>query len=403
MSAHSVDIAHLAVAPLFAPGSYNYMAPDQAKFLPEFSQVVLSFWDQPIPDTAYVAPYDLLIDGKGLTLKQRLILAMPQRVRRLTGLTILDDRLLKYLWGCLRELRRLKPRVIHVYDLWKMGPILRKEIDWPCRLVLSEHGLSYFLSRPESSIYLLLNAYDAIWSLTNTSYMFNYRRTVKYCPLVTVLPHWYDLDRYRPVTAAEKASMKDEWNIGHDRKVVLLLSRRVPEKGAHLILYSWKKILERVPNALLWIVGSGPVSYLEYLQRMVTALGVSDSVRIEGYIPDERKPSCYQAAEAYVFPTLHTEGWAMSLSEAMACGIPCISSEFAVIHDLYYQGELLFVPDPNIADVFVEPVVRALTDEPLRASLAARGAVAIKTRFNREQAMDKIRDFYSRQIKLTRE
>jgi glycosyltransferase involved in cell wall biosynthesis len=397
-----IDIAHLCFSPVFAPGSYNYMADDQVRFIKEYRQVIISFWDKRLNDNIEIPKYYVILNDKNLTLRQRLILLMPQRLKKMFGLKIYDNRWLKYYWGCVIELKRIQPGVIHVYDMWKIGPLLKKEISWPCRLILSEHGLSYYLSREESSIYMLINSYDAIWTLTRTSYRYNFMRSIKYCPLVTVLPHWYNLERYHPVSVQEKMEMRATWNIPMNKNIILLLSRRVPEKGAHLILYSWKKIQDKVKDVMLWIVGSGPELYLNYLKDMINALNIDDSVRIEGYIPDYRKPSCYQSSDLYVFPTLHTEGWAMSLSEAMACGIPCISSNFAVIDDLYNEGELLRVNDPNMEDSFVEPIDHVMNNVSIQSSLAKAGSEAIKNRFTKENAINKIREFYRRQLELTK-
>lgn len=368
----------------------------------EFRHVVISYWEKEIPDSAKGYEHLILVNNKDLSLLQRSWLQLPERVRRTRFGGIGDRKYLVYLWQSIKKLRELKPSVIHCYDLWKMGPELRKAIDWPCRLILSEHGLSYFVSGSDFRIYNLLSSFDVIWSLTYTAYRYNRYRTPKYCPEVAVLPHWIDADEFRPVSKEEKQTRRANWNLPESSQVVLLLSRRVPEKGAHLILYSWPRILEKAPNAFLWIVGSGNQEYLEYIQHMITSLKIADSVRIEGYIPAERKPECYQAADLYLFPTLHSEGWALSLSEAMACGIPCISSDFAVAAELYSEGELMLVRDPNVEDAFVNPVVELLSDAAARTKMGHAARKAIQERYTQALAFAKIREFYRRQLSLVK-
>jgi glycosyltransferase involved in cell wall biosynthesis len=396
-----IDIAHLSFPPPFVPGSYNdLMVQEQVRVMTEFRHVVISYWEKEIPDSAKGDDHLILVNDKDLSLLQKSWLQLPERVRRTRFGGIGDRKYLVYLWQAIKKLRELKPRLIHCYDLWKMGPELRKAIDWPCRLILSEHGLSYYISGEEFRVYNLLTSFDVIWSLTYTSYRYNRSRTPKYCPQVAVLPHWINTDQYKSVSKEKRQTLRASWNLPESAQVILLLSRRVPEKGAHLILYSWPKILKKVPNAFLWIVGSGNPAYLEYIQNMINSLNISDSVRIEGYIPAERKPECYQAADLYLFPTLHSEGWALSLSEAMACGIPCISSDFAVASELYSEGELILVQDPNVEDAFVQPVVELLSDIVLCTKMGHAARKAIQERYTQSLAFAKIREFYHRQLSL---
>src|SRR5262249_23661014 len=142
-------------------------------------------------------------------------------------------------WQVLKILPEIKPRVIVCYDTYKFGPLLRRAIDWPCRLVFSQHGLSYHLSSNEAGRLYSLESFDAIWALTRSSYQFERYRVSAYEPLVKVLPNWINVEEFKPASESKdkegRKELRARWGLPEESLVVLWLSRLVPKKGAHAI------------------------------------------------------------------------------------------------------------------------------------------------------------------------
>lgn len=395
-----VDIVHLTDRPPFLPGSFNRMVAAQIKKITEFRQVAISYWEDRPPREENFGESLITVNGKGLSLWQRAYLRFPERIRQIRFNAVGGRESLIYTWQVLKILPLLRPKIVVCYDGYKLGPLLRGAIDWPCRLVLSQRGLSYYLPQTTATGVYSLNSFDVIWTLTRASYRADRQRMPAYEPLVKVLPNGIDVEEFKPVSATEKANLRAKWGLPEDRLIVILLSRMVPKKGAHVILHSWPKILSEIPNAYLWIVGGANESYAQYLIDMAKALGVSENVRIQGAVSPDLTASCYQAADLYVFPTLFVEGFGLSLAEAMSCRLACIVSDHDVARELYSDQEVLFVQDPNLEDAFVEPIVRLLRDESLRERLGTIAMAAVRERFDQGKIFTEVREFYRRQISL---
>lgn len=403
-SSCQVDVAHLIMRPPFQPGSYNRTVDAQIRRMTDIRQVILSYWEGSLPAGEKLPKHVILLGQQGLSWWQKALLWLPYRARkRLSGSGGRDW--LIYVWQLRHTLARLRPKIIVCHDTYPLGTVLRQFIDWPCRLVLCQQGLSYYLDQGRAQKVYSLRSFDVVQLLTHASYHFDRQRMPAYEPLVTILPNSVNTETFQPASKREKERLRDEWRLPEGKKVVLLLSRLVPKKGAHLILQAWPRILQQVPDAYLWIVGGPDESwsmkgYDVYLQRLVQALNVSATVRLQGAIPGSRTASCYRAADLYVFPTVFVEGLALSLLEAMACGLPCIASEIDTTRELVAHGGVLGIQEPNLEDALVEPVVRVLQDGLLAQRLGKLARRTIERHYSHEVIVPRIREFYGRQFAL---
>jgi glycosyltransferase involved in cell wall biosynthesis len=80
----------------------------------------------------------------------------------------------------------------------------------------------------------------------------------------------------------------------------------------------------------------------------------------------------YSAASVFVFPSLY-EGFGLPPLEAMACGTPVVCSNASSLPEVC--GEAALLVSPTDVPALVQAMVRGLSDEPLRATLRARGLV----------------------------
>ncbi|MDQ3010052.1 MAG: glycosyltransferase family 4 protein [Acidobacteriota bacterium] len=362
-------------------------------------QVAISYWDQPIPPNAKNDDKTILVNGGNLSAAKKALLKLPEswRSNRFNGVSGRES--LIYLWQVLDTLPKLKPKVVVCYDNYKFGKLLRQKIDWPCRLVLNQQGLSYHLPAGIGAKIYSLKSFDTIWTSTLACYRFDRQRITAYEPLVNVIPNWIDMDQFQPVTNERKKELRTKWELPADAAVVLWLSRLVPKKGAHVLLQSWRKVVDEFPDAILWIAGGGEQSYINYLRSLTANLGLADNVRLQGPVAPEQTPTCYQASDVYVFPTLFTgEGFGLSLLEGMACGLACAASDIAILRELYTEDTVLFVPDPNLEDAFVNPILSLLRDPELRARMGKAARAFGEQHYHHDKILAQLKEFYCRQM-----
>jgi glycosyltransferase involved in cell wall biosynthesis len=105
------------------------------------------------------------------------------------------------------------------------------------------------------------------------------------------------------------------------------------------------------------------------LEPLIRELGVSDRVRLIGFVSEDDKRDLYRAAAVFAFASEY-EGFGLNPLEAMACGTPVICSNRSSLPEVVGDAGLSIDPEP---DAIARALVHVLTDDALRADLARRG------------------------------
>jgi glycosyltransferase involved in cell wall biosynthesis len=154
--------------------------------------------------------------------------------------------------------------------------------------------------------------------------------------------------------------------------VIVSVANVVARKGQDVLVRALPGVRSAVGDARLLLIGRlDDAQYAEDLRRLAERLGVERQVCLAGYRQD---PLPLVARSCVAALASHTEGFAMSLVEAMACGVPVVSSDCPVGPAyLLRNGEdglLVPVGDPT---TMAEAIIRIASDDALRAALIARG------------------------------
>ncbi|MFN8051326.1 MAG: glycosyltransferase family 4 protein [Acidimicrobiales bacterium] len=174
---------------------------------------------------------------------------------------------------------------------------------------------------------------------------------------VTVVPPGVD-QRYTPGTVKTRSPH------------VLAVGRLVPVKDFARLIRLMAVVHERVPDAYLSIVGDGYER--EDLDALIEELGARDYIRLLGRLDDDDLLDLYRSAWV-VASTSIREGWGMTVTEAAACGTPCVATRIAGHLDATIDGEagILGTTDEELID----GLVRLLTDADLRERMS-KAAIA---------------------------
>jgi glycosyltransferase involved in cell wall biosynthesis len=152
--------------------------------------------------------------------------------------------------------------------------------------------------------------------------------------------------------------------------VLVYVGRVAFEKNIGFLLRVLAAVRRSVPAALLVVCGEGPAT--ARLKDEAAALGLGDAVRFVGYLDRTTElRDCYRAADALVFAS-RTETQGLVLLEAMALGVPVVSTAVMGTRDVVGPGRGALVAADDEHD-FAAQVVRVLSEPELRARLAAQG------------------------------
>lgn len=149
-------------------------------------------------------------------------------------------------------------------------------------------------------------------------------------------------------------------------------------------------------NTKLLIVGDGP--QLENLQREAAELGIADRVHFTGRQEDVTR--WLNMMDVFVLPSIVDEGVPQALSQAMASGLPVVTTPSGAITELVRDGETgLFVPKEN-ADALAAAIRRVLDDETLAQRLGRGARAHIEAGYTRKKMLDDMEAVLQRAIGL---
>lgn len=171
-----------------------------------------------------------------------------------------------------------------------------------------------------------------------------------------------------------------------------------PRKNLATLLEAFSLLRERGLEHRLAVIGGGGLGKLnntEYrkLRFRVEDLGLEEEVAFTGYVPDERLRSLLVSADLLVFPSIY-EGFGLPPLEAMACGVPVITSSRASLPEVVGDAALL-LEDPLEAEEIAARVEEVISDPALRARLVEKGREKARA-FTWEKAAAQVLEIYDR-------
>jgi glycosyltransferase involved in cell wall biosynthesis len=179
------------------------------------------------------------------------------------------------------------------------------------------------------------------------------------------------------------AAMRDLLTDGHpDDKLLLYVGRLAPEKQIHQI----RGVLERVPGTRLALVGGGPMeaSLREHFKDL--------PVTFAGYMKGEKLSQAYASADIFVFPSAF-ESFGLVILEAMASGVPVVSSRVGGAQDMIAEDVSGFTFEVNDVEGMVSGVQR-IVSAPGKLDTMRLAARASAERQSWPAMMDELVDCY---------
>jgi len=227
--------------------------------------------------------------------------------------------------GTWRELEQAsRPALIHVHGLWFPFETraCRLALKKGLKLVVSPHGMldpwalkqkwwkkkiAWYLYQKrllEKADLLIVNSERERCHLLNLGI-----RTE-----TAVIPNGVQMDVQERVLERQRKE-----------RTLLFLSRIAPGKGVPELLEAWHHIPDK-RGYKLRLIGYAQPSYGQKIMALIKKLGLSDSVSMEGPLYGEEKWQAFYDADYFVLPS-HSENFAIVVAEALAAGLPVITTD----------------------------------------------------------------------------
>jgi L-malate glycosyltransferase len=204
---------------------------------------------------------------------------------------------------------------------------------------------------------------------------------------IRVIPNFINLSIYKKVVNKETVCLKERLTKNNE-KIMVHTSNFRPLKRVDDVIRIFKKVNDEIPSKLL-LIGDGPErSKCEYLAK---DLGIDDRVKFYG--EQESFMEILSIADLFLMPS-QSESFGLSALEAMACGVPVVSSNAGGLPELNLHGETGYIAEIGDVDKMADYATRLLGD-PKRYRIFSENALERSTNlFSAEKIIPEYEKYY---------
>jgi colanic acid/amylovoran biosynthesis glycosyltransferase len=193
---------------------------------------------------------------------------------------------------------------------------------------------------------------------------------------------WTPVGRWHRVhivhCGVDPASYAPRIHHGRGRRL-LFTGRLAGVKGVPVLLEALARLRDEHPDVELALAGDGPDR--AQLEAEAQRLGVADRVRFLGYQSSDHVRCLLQETDVFVLPSF-AEGVPVVLMEAMASGVPVVSTRVAGVAELVEHGVSGFVVPPGDVVALADAIDALLADAELRGRFGVAGRRTIEREFD---------------------
>ncbi|MBC6477189.1 MAG: glycosyltransferase family 4 protein [Hormoscilla sp. GM7CHS1pb] len=195
-------------------------------------------------------------------------------------------------------------------------------------------------------------------------------------------------------------------------KQILFVGRISPEKGVHVLIDAFNRVVSRYPNVELKIVGPENAvllwyipnrqdpkvrslmpyfrgKYRQLLQQQISK-NAANKVFFIGKVPHAEIIQYYQQADIFVFPSVWQEPFGMPVVEAMTMELPTIATQGGAFPEIVEEGKTALLVERGDANALAEAILRLLREENLSQEMGKAGRKRLEENFSWEQLSQKL-------------
>ena len=206
---------------------------------------------------------------------------------------------------------------------------------------------------------------------------------------VEVIPNPVELKDLK--TDINCRNFRGKYNLNNN-PTIIFLGRLSPIKGLDILISAFKKILMKFPKCQLLLVGPDYKGYQRNIEKLIKESNLENSIKITGLLKGKEKVCALKESDVFILPS-YSEGFGMSVVEAMLCGLPVITTkEVGIWEAIEKKGCGLVV---NLNPKSIEKGLSRLLENPEeRAKFGENGKEIAEKNFSIKKVTNKMLEAY---------
>jgi glycosyltransferase involved in cell wall biosynthesis len=248
------------------------------------------------------------------------------------------------------------PRVVTIHDLLVFSKFTAVKTGLKYRLLYwSAAKADMVLTDSEATRQDFLGRYRSLFPRTKVTYL------------------GVDRHFFTPIPGVEQEQIRERYRL--TRTYILYLGdlsslEHNARKNLPALLTAYADASRQVVERWCLVMAGKRGAYADYLEELAKKIGVRERVIFTDYVPDKDLPALLSGASIFAYPSLY-EGFGLPALEAMAAGIPVLSSNRGSIPEVCGQAAVLV--DPGNSEEMTNALFRLMTQPDLRRSLSTLG------------------------------
>lgn len=342
-------------------------------------------------------PYEEIMDGIHV---HRFRWLEPKEFRALVHFKGLKDnlRLLTYVislfFNLVKIIKKYKINIIHAHSVIPtglIGVIVAKIMG--CPSFITAHGMD-INNFDAKSIYGHLISFSLKHCDKAIAVSGDLAETMKSLGItkdkIVILRNAVDTNRFKPFKNME---LRHKYGVKENELLILFVGYLDTFKGIFELVDAFYGINKENKNVKLMMVGTGLKK--DEIKKKISQLGLKSYVMLIGTVPHAEIHSYYQMADVFVLPS-HTEGFPLSVLEAMACKIPVLVTDVGGISEIIENGLNGFVVVSNDEHELTNKLKIITKDKNLRNDFANKSYEIIRnSHFDMGDKIKVLKELYS--------
>lgn len=213
---------------------------------------------------------------------------------------------------------------------------------------------------------------------------------------VVAFPIGLDVEYFRPAPA--DPNLRLELGLPDKHLLVGLISYLRTYKGHEYFIEAARQILAKRDDVTFIIVGEGPEE--QRIRRLIEQLGLTAQIRMLGFRDDLL--NVFRSLDVFVIPSVEGDTIPQVLMQALAMGLPVVSTTVGSIPDVVSEAETGFVVAPRDAQALADRVLPLLDDAGLRARIGANGRALVERSYSIDKMLDRMEAVYQSLVRARR-